>query len=109
MKVFFVLRTSVDLPVRSDFISRLFYYLSVLSCFISPLFILTSPSPVLPSPDPFVYFSVYLSLLLAICLSQWRVGLCFGPAVSCPLLLYTNIHPAHICVHAHDSAEESPR
>lgn len=94
-----LLLTSVHLPILSDFISHLSYYLSTFSCFIAHLFILTSPSPVLPSPYPFVYFLVYLSLLLAISFSQQRVCLCFGPAVSCLLLLYTHtLHTsAHLC------------
>lgn len=94
---FLVFLTSVHLPILSDFISHLSYSLST-SCLTAPLFILAPPPPVLPSPSPFLYFSVYLFLLLAISFSQQCVCLCFGPAVSCLLLLYTQIHTLHTSV-----------
>lgn len=49
-----------------------------------PLFSPTSPSPVLFGQVP-----VCLGLLFTISFSQQHVRLCFGPAVSCLLLLYT--------------------
>ena len=93
---FLLLPSRCNLSLFSFFVFLILSLTSLIICQPSP-----ASSPLylflhhLPSPYPFVYLSV--SLLHAISLSQQRVCLCFGPAVSCLLLLYTHIHPAHIC------------
>lgn len=85
------------LLISSSCYLRLFSHLCIFFLIVSltSLIICQHSSPLylflhhLSSPFPFVYLSV--------CLSQQCICLCFGPAVSCLLLLYTHIHPAHIC------------
>lgn len=94
--------TSAHLPVLSDFISHLFYSLSAFFDFVS----LSLFSVHLP---PFLCRRALLSSPCSLPLSAECIPFALAQlSAACFSCTHTCTH-LHICVHAHDSVEESPR
>lgn len=94
--------TSAHLPVLSDFISHLFYSLSAFFDFVS----LSLFSVHLP---PFLCRCTLLSSPCSLPLSADCIPFALAQlSAACFSCTHTCTH-LHICVHAHDSVEESPR
>lgn len=94
--------TSAHLPVLSDFISHLFYSLSAFFDFVS----LSLFSVHLP---PFLCRRALLSSPCSLPLSADCIPFALAQlSAACFSCTHTCTH-LHICVHAHDSVEESPR